>query len=240
MSQEKRRFIAFSVIIGLFVVIVAVMIFLALRQSENESGRITIQNYGDYVKNLSPDERKSIEKTLFDTVSLNNVSSDKIATINDALIRGESYTQTIDSGIYTTHFIVDMDSIQQSYKIEDIFSNSPPEVSGLIDYTALALCVAKDAMKYPDFNCKDRISNERGLEKSDPVLEYLPVSTRSYTLSADPNSPELSLEMRLFLTSSDYERGKDAVREQYEAELREWFSSKGLDMNNYSITYTYS
>lgn len=225
---------------GVFVVVVIAMIVLAvIHNTQKDDSSITIQNYGTYVKNLSDSEKKNIEMTLYSTVSKNSSGSVAGSTIKDASIRDSSYSQSLNEEVYTTRFIVDIPSIKQSYEVKDLFSHQPVSKSGLTDYTTLVLCLDKSQLKYGDFNCQDRISEEAGLQKSDPILQYLPVSNLDYDLSLNSQSDTLKLTAKLNLTGVDYTTGEDEAVARYKAEIQDWFTSKNLDINNYSIEYTY-
>ncbi len=241
MPENKKRLTYIISIAAVFGVLILVSLgfYLSGLTSSNSDGSISIKNYDDYVKNLSSDERKAIEKALYDTVSYNISDAEKIKSINDASIRNDTYSQKLLNGSYTTTFIVDMESIGQSYHVQNLYSRLNVEDSDLRDYTSLVTCLEKDKLKYGEFTCRDRLSEEAGVTKSDPVLQYLPVSTLDYTLSQDINSKELKLFADLELTEIDYKLGEEEAIARYKTEIAAWFESKGLDINKYSITYHY-
>jgi len=238
--DKNRRLVITSVIVG-FIIIVLIMVGLFLNnlREENSGDRIKINNYDTYVKNLSSSEREAIETTLYSTVAFNVSDDEQIKAIDDAVIREASYNQSLNNRIYTTKFIVDIESIKQSYEIQDLYSNQDPEQSGLHDYTTLALCLSTDKLKYGEFVCQDRISQEKGLTQSDPILQYLPVSTLEYTLRVDPTSKDLKLIAEISLSEIDYKLGEEAAVEQYKLALNEWFLTKDLDISLYDIRYEY-
>ena len=238
--NDNRKTIIIAVSFG-FILLVFIMLgfyFSNLNQSA-QGEKISIKNFDQYVKNIPSDERTELEKTLYSTVRMNNVSEETIQTISDAVIREGSYEQDKQNDIYKTAFIVDVESIKQSYKIENLYSKLDPEQSGLYDYTRLVRCVDTRDLLYGEFDCKDRTSQERGLEKSDPILQYLPLSTLDYTVRQDTNSKELKLIAEISLSAVDYKMGEEASVTEYKNRLRAWFDSKGLSIDDYSITYKY-
>lgn len=236
--RNKKLTIIITIIVSVVIIgLIALTVFLS--SSSGAKDRIKINNYSTFVKNLPSSERDIIETALYDTVTMNVSDTKAIEAIDDAVIRADTYDQLFTDRIYTTTFTVDIESIKQSYQIKDLYSDQSQEQSGLYDYTTLALCLPKTELKYGEFVCQDRISQEMGLTQSDPILQYLPESTLDYTLSADPNSKDLHLIAKLILTEVDYRLGAEAAVDSYKTVLRQWFDSKNLDFDSYTITYEY-
>lgn len=219
-------------------VIFVIVLSLTTSQSSDKSGRIEITNFSKYVNNLPSSEKVTIEKDLYTTVSL-NIGTEKANLVDTAVIRDVSYQQRFDNKVYSTTFIVDIESIQQSYRVNNYYSKLSVKESGLFDYTNSVLCVNKDELKYKAFSCKDRISEESNVSSSDPILLYLPYSTLRYDLVIDSSSKDLRLIAKFNLTEADYTIGEQKAIENYKGQLRDWFVSKDLNINNYSITYKY-
>ncbi|MGV9002148.1 MAG: hypothetical protein ACOH18_04335 [Candidatus Saccharimonadaceae bacterium] len=240
MIKNNKRLLIFIAAVVVFIIAIIVVTFMYFNQKNSaQDDGIRINNYSNYVKNLSSSERKAIETTLYNTVLMNGSDAKKISTIKDAEIRSSSYQQSSKDNIYSTNFIVDIQSIKQSYKIEDRYSSQKREDSGLYDYTTLVLCLDKSDLIYGDFNCQDRESQENGVTQSDPILKYLPISSLDYTLSIDTNSKDLKLTAKLNLTSIDYKLGEQDAINHYKQEIKDWFTANSLDINSYSITYEY-
>ena len=122
-----------------------------------------IDNYADYVKNLSDKTRTEIESTLYWTIS-DNLHGQNPPT-SGAVIRKNSYKQdftNVARQIYLTSFIVDLENIKQSYRVNSYYSPLPPEITGLVDYTTLVLCLDTADLVYGEFDCTDRIKMEQG------------------------------------------------------------------------------
>ena len=239
MNNYRKPYVKF-IIVGLilFAGLVAFVVYMASRSS-NKVDSIPITNYAAYVKNLAPTEQGIIQSTLYSTTALNVSDAGRLKNIVDAVIRKGSYKQTYENNIYTTTFIVDMKSVKQSYEIRDLYSNLSVEQSGLYDYTTLALCPSKTELIFGDFKCQDRVSQEANLSQSDPILQYLPVSTLTYTLKLDPSSKDLHIIAQIHLSDIDYSLGVEQSVNQYKSDIQQWFVSKGLNIQNYSITYEY-
>lgn len=239
MKDDSRRTLFIAVVVGFVLTVIIVVGFYISSLLEQNEGRISIKNYSQYVKNLPKTEQEYLEKALYDTVSLNVSDKEKIKSIKDAAIRSDSYSQKVDDDLYTTVFIVDIESIKQSYELQNVYSRLDTDASSLHDYTHLALCLPKEKLKFGEFKCKDRISVEKGVEQANPILQYLPYSTLDYTLRQDTSSSELKLIAELILNEADYRTGVEDSINNYKESLRNWFASKNLNIDDYSITYSY-
>lgn len=172
-QQRKRYIIVASIAV---IALVALVIFLSFfnNQTDNSSPNqnqdtttgqteqpgpttIAITNFNNVVIGLPTDRRRLIEENLFITVEMNLPNDDDPAAITDASIRNGSYSRSFDdqTQILSTEFIVDIPSIKQSYRVTDIFSALPPEVTGLFDHTTNVFCLDASQLIYPPFDCKD-------------------------------------------------------------------------------------
>jgi hypothetical protein len=178
--NERKKYILISVamLVGLLLVTFAPMLFGDSDDDwdETESGSSsvstptpepvpTITAIGDFdeLNEVLPENRIDlIEKNLFDTIKMNVTSSDNWDA-TDAVIRDGSYKQSLyDTGkqITFTTFIVDIPSLKQSYRVNDYYSPFPVQMSGLLDYATLVLCLEKADLVYGEFDCMDRIKWE--------------------------------------------------------------------------------
>ena len=119
----------------------------------------SITNYDDIVKNLPNSEKSAIYQQISNTLKQNGITQQ----VNDATIRDNSYMQTIsdyERMIYKTTFIVDIPSIKQSYKVQDMYSPMPVEKTQLYDYTTQVICLDEAQLVFGNFNCQDRFTTE--------------------------------------------------------------------------------
>jgi hypothetical protein len=239
MTLTRKKLLIILAVVAVVFVAIIVEITLYEKNKVKRGEFIVVQNYGSYVKNLSSSEKDLIEKNLYSSVALNSSDKNKVKLIDDAVIRDSSYSQDFGNSIYKTHFIIDIKSIGQSYRVEDTYSNLSVEKSGLSDYTTLVLCVDSKDLIYGDFNCQDVTSVESGIGSVDPILKYLPITTLNYSLSIDPTSSSLHIYADILLSNVDYKIGESQAIDNYKKEIANWFSSNGLDITKYSITYRY-
>ena len=115
---------------------------------------LVIDNFSDYYHDIPADTKTNIYNNLYLTVA-KNLSTD--TPTNGAEIRSSapyllSYNRT--TKIYSGDFIVDIPSVQQSYRITFDYSNNKDTVVG--GYRILVTCLTTSPKIYPDFNCQDR------------------------------------------------------------------------------------
>jgi len=230
-----------AIIVIAAVLFVGIIILVAVLNSQNQYGNsITINNFESTVKNISKERRDSIGAMLYNTVKSNSISEDVIKKISDANIRKDSAVQNYDSNlkVYSGSFIVDIESVKQSYLIQYTYSPSSntADISG--NPTAV-VCLDKSQLLYGDFACKDIFSEQTGSQ--DPIMAYLPKSTLSYQADAtvDSNNQLQSIEVKLLLSNADYKTGINSAVAQYKKEFRDWMLSLGLNPDGYTINYTY-
>ena len=124
--------------------------------------QLVIKNWSDNVKNVPDDERDLLEAILYSTLAKNLPPGQNIPNEDDVKIRPGSYSQTYDpdTQIYSTEFLVDIPSVQQTYRVASLYSDLPRLESGLKDYTALVLCPTESELIWAKFDCLDRIRME--------------------------------------------------------------------------------
>ncbi|MCL1929539.1 hypothetical protein FWF93_00055 [Candidatus Saccharibacteria bacterium] len=121
---------------------------------------VPITNYDQHVQNLPESERAALQNVLYDTIAM-NYSKKSPVTIRDVVIRDDSYQQTLEGDYYTTSFMLDIPSIQQSYRVSH--SWSPTEELNQTSYRYLILCPKSEELIYPNFKCTDAIRQEAGV-----------------------------------------------------------------------------
>lgn len=236
--ETKQKIFIISVIL-LFITIFILLLFI--NPSNKYGDGITINNYDKYISNLPTDKKNSINSTLYKIVK-NNLKSDKLS-VNDASIRGDSVKYNYDksTNINSGSFIVDMQSIKQSYFITYKWSPTDNNVN-LSGYTATAACLSSDKLIYGDFTCIDDFYNSKSYINRDPILDYLPYSTFNYTVTATINKDnKADLDVNIILYLSDTRDGnRENSINKYKTEITDWIKLINLIPDNYLINYTIS
>lgn len=247
-SPDKRLRNIIIVGVVVFVLIGIGLTIASILSNQNPYGKaIKIQNYSAKVKNLSKDYENNISSALYDIVNLNREDEFEGRDVKDAFIRDSSEVQNeaLANVRYQGSFIVDIASLEQSYKVQYSYSTreNDPFIAG---YPILLSCVDKADVKYENFDCKDLVSRSEesdGTTVSDPLINSLPYSTLSYGLLADTTSGSLVLKAELRIPESDL-RGdlgsKQEVVRNYKRMVTDFIRTRGFDPAKYTIDYNYT
>lgn len=208
-------------------------------QTHNKNNKeIQINNYDALIPDLPADRKKALDITLYNVVK-NNLKTENF-NINDATIRDGSVISEFDksANIHTGSFIVDLPSIEQSYKATYIWSADKNNINA-VGYTATIACLPTDKLVYGNFDCVDDFSHSKIKAERDPILNSLPYSTFNYSITADNDSGKIGLNIDIFLYLADTrDGGRDASIKQYESDALDWIKSKKLNPDDYTIKYT--
>ncbi len=240
MSRKKAAILILS---GLAVVIGLIALVTVLTQKdENQFGKfIRIQNYDAKVKNLSGDMRDGMETYLYNVVVKNIDSSIDASKINDAHIRDNSDIQNYDSAttIRSGNFIVDMESIKQSYSVQ--YSYSTDEDANIGGNPIVVSCLPKEQLIYGDFKCTDLVSEQS--TDDDTLLQYLPYENFTFSITPDATQgDDLVLIVDLDISEVDLKgdaASKAATVAMYKKEVTDWIASKDVEPSKYEIQYNY-
>lgn len=239
--SRKRLIIIIGIII--FIGIILLIGFLARDTGKNQfGGRIKIQNYDVKVKNLSSDMRDSVEAYLYNIVKKNSTGDFDPSKVKDAYIRDNTASQNYDNkqAVYNGDFIVDMESIKQSYQTQYSYSQKANStVTG--GNPVVISCLPKEKLKYGAFNCTDFVSAQS--TANDVLLQYLPY--RSLSFSITPNATKTDkLTLQIQLTIPDIDLSGDANSKRstvatYKQLVINWIISKSAEPDNYILEYNY-
>jgi len=234
--NSKQKIIILSVVV-VFVILFIALIFI--KPGSKYGDFIRINKYDTYIPNLPDDRREALNASLYNILKLN--SNNDIKSISDANIREYpiQYNYDEDTKVHSGSFIVDVQSVNQSYLMSYRWS-SGSQSSHLSGYTATAACLQPDKLIYGSFKCKDDFTNSQITNERDPIIEFLPYSTFNYTISASTDKKgEVELNVIIFLYSADTRNGgREAAIAKYKTEVVNWIKSKKLNPENYLINYS--
>lgn len=243
MQQPSKNRRIFIVVVVLFTVIcIGAVVSFLLQKDENQFGKfIKIQNYSSKVKKIPSEMRASMENSLYNTASLNVSDIESKIPINDAFIRNTSDTQEYIQSmkIYTGSFIVDIESIQQSYTVSYKYLEPASTEPG--GNTVYITCVPESQRIFTTSNCKDSVSQETS--KDDSILQFLPYQNFSFKLTPDATRGEYLVILTELNIPESALRGnkasKLAVISEYKQQVKEWVSSRGLNIEDFDFLYNY-
>jgi len=220
----------------ILIIIIATIIDFAIRNNNRLKQEMPINNFNKIVENLSSNDRLAIEQNLRWTIALNWNGGD-VPPVSDAIIRDNSYKQFTQDGQFRTTFIIDIPSIKQSYLATKISSE---EVETTGDYTNLITCLPPNDLIYGDFNCRDRLSEELGLSRADPITSLLPRMTDNSRVALvdydSRNRGNLAVEIYVPMSISPGTDTLNFISNQLN-EVREWIKSNGINPDDYNISH---
>lgn len=242
-NAKNRNVIIIGMVVGVVALLGIIISLISYNLSRNPYGKsISINNYDAIVKNLSTEYKNSITASLYNVVERNS-SAETASSVRDAYIRSDSAEQEVvkPNEQYAGSFIVDIESIKQSYFVQYAYSvNAMDSIKS--GYPILVSCLPKDKLIYGDFSCKN-VHDSESENSSDPIIDMLPKTTLSYKLYADTTSGKLLLKAELRIPSSDLAGADQATRLQvinlYKNEVKIWMKNNGFDPSKYTIVYNY-
>lgn len=245
MLDKKKIRLIIAISVAVILTIVGLAIWSNIASNKNPYGDgIKIQNYANNIKNLSKDYEFKMSLLLHKSV-VDNLGKDiEGESVKDAYIRDSSNVQNEakKGQQYSGSFIVDIASLEQSYKLQYAYSTKAgdPFMSG---YPILVSCVNPKDVIYKDFKCKDGSSVESAQPQERAIIQSLPHTTLSYQLRADSSGENLVLRADLRIASMDLS-GDEASRRntvsQYKSEVTSWIRGKGFNPESYTIIYNYN
>ena len=242
LSRNKK--IAIILIATIFIGIIIASIFIVKENSRtNQFGKfVKVQNYDKKIKNVPSEVKDVVESYLYNLVKKNSAEDFDPTKIPDAYIRESSDSQNYnrEQNVYTGTFIIDIESVKQSYKAQYSYSDT-----NLIDTGGdpiVLSCLPADQLKYGEFNCKDLVSEQGGLDER--ILQYLPYSNFSFKITPSIVGEEETLTLLVKLTIPESDLLGDAASRantvsSYKQEVAAWINSKGINPKDYIIRYNY-
>ena len=158
LSKKQKIGLLFSVQI-----IVAIIIASVLHMSLQPKEHVIIQNNGSWVNSNIPSKNMDIfRKTLWDLISEQNNAIHE-SVINDVVIREGSYSETEHENGKSAEFIIDIDSIKQTYTVSIGWPKSGDDNTTTYNDVVID-CPPQNQMKYPETICYGMYNNTYSLD----------------------------------------------------------------------------
>lgn len=182
------------------------------------------------LKNVPQAEIELYEQELWKVISKTDKNLDK-SVIDDVVVREDSYTEEIDknNNMHQVSFVIDIDSIQQSYRVILSWNNSNLN-------TPIIDCLPISESKYPNSYCQGSYRN------SDDLTLYLPywVYPQGYdNPNAGPMAPDIYIDgdrttqtITISLSTCNTEENKKKALKYLE--------DTPIDLSQYEIKYNIS
>ncbi len=181
-QNTKPKLILFGSI-AIFIIIVAGILAASGIFHKNPYGTSTkIDNFNRYFKEVSDNTRDATFAALHTTIADNLPEEQEVPT-SGAIIRQDSITNSYNETSLATlsTFLVDIETIQQTYQIQMNWSNNPnAEIAG---YSILVTCPSQNQLIYPSFTCQDMLTKDplNNLTNQNPIINKLPITVSEYT-----------------------------------------------------------
>lgn len=236
-QNRTKLILTISSIVFLILLTIGVMGALGFFHSNPFGASIDIDNFSRYFKDVPQEKRDAVSAALYNTIT-DNLPEGATVPNSGAKIRDRSVdTQYIEASLsnYST-FLVDIEPIQQSYRVQMSWSNNPETT--VAGYEILVTCPTEDQLIYPAFECKDMISSDplTGLYEKDPIMRLLPLKVSYYETNTERlisyriSYKTLEDNTKIQLIIDDYTGGNK------ENALRT-LTEKGVDTTKYDIIY---
>ena len=147
-----------AIIVGIVALVLLIITLMNVFRTNPYGDETKIDNLSDSYSNLPQNEKDLIFFQLYNIIA-DNVSDSEPVPSSGALVRDGSaeYNYNKDTQVYAGNFIVDIPTVEQSYKVQ--FEWSPVDNNqNLGGYPVLITCVADDLKIYANDNCKDLFS----------------------------------------------------------------------------------
>ena len=215
-NQKIGLAVVFEVI---FVVVVVALVNLALQPELN----VAVTNEKETP--IPEQQWEGVKKEVWHLVE-DNVENATRANIDDAEIRDGTYEETTENNITTAQFLLDIDSIRQTYAVTVSWSDAVE----LHDYVAID-CPPVEKMKYEDAVCYGMYNNTYSLDL------YLPYIKKGEV--QNPEEPNAPLYM---ITGSENDKTIDVMVsvcdvEKYKKEAMDYLESTPIKLSEYTINY---
>lgn len=186
-QSQKIKIKPIHLIVLAFTLIFIVLAVISLQSvlHRNPYGpELKIDNFSKFYKKVPDDTRDSIFHSLYSTAEL-NLTENQTPPVSGAIIRENSASEILfdkETDIYHIDFIVDLETIHQSFRISAEWSTVKNNVN-LTGYANTVTCLTGQLSAYHSTYCKDLFTstdpNINAVEKSTIVLS-LPITVSEY------------------------------------------------------------
>lgn len=178
----KPKLILTGSIILLIFIIVGILIAGDIFHQNPYGTSTKIDNFNKYFKQVPDNTRDATFAALHTTIADNILENQEIPT-SGAIIRKDSITNTYNEESLATlsSFIVDIEAIKQSYKVQMNWSTNPN--ANIAGYSILVTCPTESQLIYPKFDCQDMLTKDplNNLINQNPIINKLPIKISEYT-----------------------------------------------------------
>ena len=168
-APPKKRLIIF---LALCALITSAIVFVAVLLMPQDKA-VNIDNINDFLSSTPAKDKVALEQSLYLIAKANNTTANELGP---ATIRDGSFSETLDNKVHYTSFLVDIDSIQQTYQISFNWSDEIHISNGII-----INCPDPKDSKYPGVICKGMYNSSNDLYPMANVITWNYLYQINYT-----------------------------------------------------------
>ena len=222
MEREKKNIIILiliiltPLIIGIIIFIIYLLFFV--------HPRVTITNLSSFTngKPQKAEVVKNIEEFLYDTAKLN---ANNISNHESALVREGTFLQEEKWAVNYVSFIVDIDSIQQSFNVSYAWTDNKDAIVN--EWDTYITCVDEKNKKYQNSSCTDFRLLDYGT--NDPIDFILPYhKVEKFKISYNNQTKTILVDL--------FGCREEAIKDQKE-EADLWLKNNIKGFKDYKIEY---
>lgn len=200
--------------------LIIVILVLVVQSFTKEKEHVVIEDSGIAGSNMPEEAESFVADNIWEVIK-NNVMDNAQSRVDDVVIREGTYEEeTLDDGTVQATFIVDIDSLKQSYTVSTGWSKDGKTV-----YEVVVNCPPISKMKYPETVCEGMYNNTYSLDT------YLPYEYEDedggYIYMERGEYPE---DINVEISSCIYEDGGIE-------KAKEYLASIPVDLSGYNINY---
>ncbi|MBP5511984.1 hypothetical protein J6X90_01180 [Candidatus Saccharibacteria bacterium] len=175
---------------SIFIIGAAIIIFFAILNQLHDR-KISVTNIDSYVKDMPESKKQEIYQTIYQAAETNSDLGETTLSTATATIREKTFSESYDSYnyIHSGEFIVDIESIKQTYHIYyDWSPNKDSEQLIASSYGVTANCPSKTEAIYDFYKCKNPYTDEnyRAYDYLTMLLPYSSNLSDGTPFSASP------------------------------------------------------
>lgn len=219
-NLSKNQKIGIAIIMQVIIVIVIVV---CVKWAISPQPHVEIVNRNE---TSIPDDRwQGIKNEIWYLIQ-NNVSNVTRSDIDDAVIRDGTYEEITENEITTATFLLDIDSIKQTYYITVSWSDTVT----IYDYMTVN-CPPQNEMKYPDTVCYGMYNDTYSLDL------YLP-----YAVYSNSSDDDASVAPDYYISGDENAKTIDIMvsvcdAEKFKQEATDYLNSTPIKLSEYTISY---
>lgn len=219
-NLSKNQKIGIAIIMQVIIVIVIVV---CVKWAISPQPHVEIVNRNE---TSIPDDRwQGIKNEIWYLIQ-NNVSNVTRSDIDDAVIRDGTYEEITENEITTATFLLDIDSIKQTYYITVSWSDTVT----IYDYMTVN-CPPQNEMKYPDTVCYGMYNDTYSLDL------YLP-----YAVYSNSSDDDASVAPDYYISGDENAKTIDIMvsvcdAEKFKKEATDYLNSTPIKLSEYTISY---